>query len=162
MAGMVFSVRLMGRHEWQATPVMNQGRQGGRGIAPWAFYALGGQDLVLSRAFPWYTFSLPTQLFFAAGAQLAHSKPALRTGLMAPAWRPAPCILGVVPDLTCSGKKFAVLGIFTSEIGALECSFMDSQSSTPPRRLHCPATESFALKRRPLVSPVSFTSHQEY
>ena len=33
------------------------------------------------------------------GKLTAHSQPALRTGLMAPAWRPALCIWGVILDL---------------------------------------------------------------
>ena len=45
------------------------------------------------------TCTQPTPLF-AVGAQLAaHSQPALRTGLMAPAWRRALCIWGVIPEL---------------------------------------------------------------
>jgi hypothetical protein len=47
---------------------------------------------------------------FAAGEGLqpaAHSQRALRAGLMAPTWRPALCILGVIPDLTwLSGLSF--------------------------------------------------------
>ena len=46
------------------------------------------------------TYTQSTQLL-AAGSQLtAHSQNALQTGLMAPAWRPALCIWGVIPDLT--------------------------------------------------------------
>ena len=40
---------------------------------------------------------------FAAGAQLAaHTQPALRTGLMAPAWRLLHVSRRAIPDLTCS------------------------------------------------------------
>ena len=39
----------------------------------------------------------------------AHSQPALRTGLMAPAWRPALCIWGVILDLTCAMSQAAAL-----------------------------------------------------
>ena len=34
------------------------------------------------------------------GKLAAHSRPALKIGLMAPAWRPAQCIWGVTPGLT--------------------------------------------------------------
>ena len=44
--------------------------------------------------------ALSATKLFAAGEQLAaHSQPALRTGSMAPVWRPALCIRGVIPTL---------------------------------------------------------------
>ena len=45
------------------------------------------------------TCTQPTQLPTAGGELSAHSQPALRTGLMAPAWRPALCTWGVILDL---------------------------------------------------------------
>ena len=44
------------------------------------------------------TYTQPAQLFGCRGMLAAHFQPALRTGLMAPAWRPALCIWGVILD----------------------------------------------------------------
>ena len=45
------------------------------------------------------TYTQPTQLFAAGEHHAAHFQFALRTGLMAPDWRPALCIWGVILEL---------------------------------------------------------------
>ena len=46
------------------------------------------------------TYTQPAQLLAAGAQHAAHSQSALRTGLMAPTWRPHLRIWGVILDLT--------------------------------------------------------------
>ena len=51
------------------------------------------------------TYTQPTQLFAAGAPHAAHTQPALRTGLMAPAWRLHNVARGVIPGLMAAAER---------------------------------------------------------